>query len=183
MRPSYTSGYGYNLSRTSVLTAKRQTPEELAASANALERVGASIAASVATARDRSEASQDGPPRDAAHRAKLEKVLSWRLQDVAAGWKCAQPDVDRLQARLALPNADAAPALPNAITADEQLAPELEDVPEGLDQYRLQDEISSYCRSVSEAEFRKHINECLAPLGYRLQRLPGWRQRQYGFGG
>lgn len=180
---TYSSGYGYGgFDRASVLTAKGQTDAERARSEASLERIGKAIAASVAAGRQPSEASQDGPPRDAAHRAMLEKILGWRLRDVADGIRVAQKDVDALRARLALPNADAAP-LPNALEPSEQLVPELEEEPEGLADWRLEDEIAAYCRRVSDAEFRAAMNKALAPFGWTVVRVRGWRDRVYGFGG
>lgn len=178
---SYSSGYGYGI-RTSVLKAKGQTAEERAASEASLERIGSAIAASVASARDSSEARQSGPPRDAAHRAQIERVLAWRQMDVANGWKVAQRDVDHLQARLALPNADAAPVISNAIEADEVLDLTSEE-PDGRKEWELQEAISEYCRSVSEKEFRRVMDQALAPFGFRIVRVRGWRDRQWGFGG
>lgn len=171
---TYSSGYGYGgFDRASVLTAKGQTDAERARSEASLERIGKAIAASVAAGRQPSEASQDGPPRDAAHRAMLEKILGWRLRDVADGIRVAQKDVDALRARLAQPNADAAP-LPNALEPSEQLVPELEEAPEGLDEWRIAQEIADYCAAVRSEVFRKTINDALRPHGWRVVRLPGY---------
>ena len=179
----YGSGYGYGgYIRSSVLTAKGQTDAERAASEASLEKIGAAIAASVAASRKPLPSPETGPPRDAVERAHLEKVLGWRLKDVADGWKVAQKDVDRIRARLAQPNADAAPLIPNAIEADEILDLTAEE-PDGRKEWELQEAISEYCRAVSEKEFRRVMDQALAPFGFRIVRVRGWRDRQWGFGG
>jgi len=118
---SYTSGYGYNLSRTSVLTAKGQTAEERARAAESLERIGKAIM----------EGRTAGPRpfKDAAERAGAEKLAAFYEREIAEGRKSAAMYLRPLREQL-----DAYPApLPNAQLPEEQLAPELEQAPEGLD--------------------------------------------------
>lgn len=172
MTGTYSSGYGYNLSRTSVLGTKGQSDDERARAAASLERIGQAIR--------EGRKLEPRPFKDAAERAGAEKLAAFYEAEIAAGRKSCAMYLRPIREQL-----DAYPAtLPNAVTADEQLDPfEAEPEPEGLAEYNLQSEITAYCRSVSEAEFRKTMNDVLKPLGFRLQRLPGWRDRQYGFGG
>ena len=165
MRQSYTSGFGYNLSRTSVLSAKGQTAEERARTAESLDRIGQAIM----------EGRTAGPRpfKDAAEREGLVKLRAFYEAEIAAGRKsCSiylKPIVEQLEA---YPEA-AAPVLPNSQTPDEQLVPELETAPEGLDDYRIAQEIADYCAAVRSEVFRKTINDALRPMGWRVVRLPG----------
>ena len=171
MTGTYSSGYGYNLSRTSVLGVKGQSDEERARSAESLERIGKAIM----------EGRTAGPRpfRDAAERAGAEKLAAFYEREIAEGRKsCSmylKPIKEQLEAFPAPP--------PNAQLPEEQLSPDLDEAPEGLTDWRIAQEIADYCASVRSEVFRKTINDALRVHGWKVVRLPGWRDRQYGFGG
>jgi len=163
---SYSSGYGFNLSRTSVLTAKGQTAEERARSEESLERIGRAIM----------EGRTAGPRpfKDAAERAGAEKLAAFYEREIAEGRKSCSMYLKPLREQLDAYPAEPAPVLPNE--------PEIEQEPEGLADWRVADEIAAYCASVREEVFRKTMNDALRAHGWKVVRLPGWRTQKFGWG-